>query len=322
MNTSYCTREDLTFIKSDIGNYDNKAVIQSWKAHSTNLYKSANVGQYVEMLYRDGFELGTAQSQQSDVDADGEWFYSETEDLLWLFSTTSPVTVNTVEIGRDVKTMQEESIKRASDFLRAYINKPIMARSGTGQADATGDTYEEIINRCTSILAVAYLVRGANTELADYYEQQVVNTETGQGYADRIKRGEIKLWNEAQERMGEGVVSVITTNSNTTGSIVDTRGYATCSYDNIKVIITSGGTFTAGTESTVTVSSYVKNENGLQMQLHATDEKVDGSYVAIGHGLSVRFSPGIYTTNDAWAVEAIGDFVTSGKVKNAQALRG
>lgn len=322
MTTSYCTREDLTFVKSDIGNYDGKAVIQGWVEHSSNLYKTANVGQYIEMLYRDGIELGSAQSQQSDVNADGEWYYSETEDLLWLYSTTSPATVSNIEVGRDVKTYQEEAIKRASDFLRAYINKPIMARTGTGQADATGDTYEEIINRCTSILAVAYLVRGANTELADYYEQQVVNTETGQGYADRIKRGEVKLWNEAQERMGEGVVSVITTDSNTTGSIVDTRGYATCSYDNIKVIITQGGTFTAGTISPVTVSSFVKNSDGLQMQKFATDQKVDGSYIAIGHGLSVRFSPGIYVTNDAWAVEAIGDFVTSGQVKNAQAYRG
>lgn len=322
MNSSYCSREDLTFIKADIGNYDGKAVIQNWVAHSGNLWKSANVGQYVEMVFRDGLELGSAQSQQSDVDADGEWFFSETDDILWLFSTTSPATVNNIEIGRDAKTYQEESIKRASDFLRSYINKPVMARTGTGQADATGDTYEEIINRCTSILAVSYLIRGVDTQLADYYEQQVVNTETGQGYADRIKRGEIKLWNEAQERMGEGVVSVILNDSNTTGSIVDTRGYATCSYDNIKVIITQGGTFTAGTESPVTVSSYIKNSSGLQMQLHATNEKVDGGYVGIGHGLSVRFSPGIYVTNDAWSVEAIGDFVSSGSVKNAQAVRG
>ena len=197
-----------------------------------------------------------------------------------------------------------------------------MPRTGVGQADATGDSYEEIINRCTAILAVAYLVRSANTELADYYEQQVVNTETGQGYADRIKRGDIKLWNEAQERMGEGVVSVISTDSNTTGSIVDTRGYATCNYDKIKVIVTQGGTFTAGVSSPVKISSYVKNSEGLQMQLYATDEVVDGSYVAIGHGLQVRFSPGIYVQNDAWAVEAIGDFVTSGQVKNAQAYRG
>ena len=322
MNTSYCTREDLTFVKADIGNYDGKAVVKNWVTHSTNLYKSASVGQYIEMVYRDGIELGSAQSQQSDVTSDGEWYYSETEDILWLYSNTSPATVSNVEIGRDVKNYQEEAIKRASDFIRAYINKPIMARTGTGQADATGDTYEEIINRITSILAVSYLIRGVDTALADYYEMQVVNKETGQGYADRIKRGEIKLWNEAQERMGEGVVSVITNDSNTTGSIVDTRGYATTSYDNIKVTIATGGTFTAGTESPVRVNSFVKSDSGLQLLKYASNEILDGSYIPIGHGLSVRFSPGIYVAGDSWSVEAIGDFVTSGSIKNAQAVRG
>tara|TARA_Y100000593_G_scaffold34353_1_gene67423 strand:+ start:3143 stop:4111 length:969 start_codon:yes stop_codon:yes gene_type:complete len=321
MTNSYCTREDLTFVKADIGNYDGKALIQSWVAHSGDLWKSANVGQYVEMVYRDGLELGSAQSSQGAVDSDGEWYYDEGADILWLYTTTSPATVNNIEIGRDVSTYQNEAIKRASDYLRAYINKPIMPRTGTGQADATGDTYEEIINRSTSILAVSYLIRGVDTELADYYEQRVVNTETGQGYADRIKRGEIKLWNEAQERMGEGVVSVITNDSNTTGAIVDTRGYATCSYDNIKVSIATGGTFTAGTSSPVRVDSYVSNSEGLQMQKHTTNATMDGSYIAIGHGLSVRFSPGIYVAGDSWSIEAIGDFVTSGSVKNAQAVR-
>ena len=322
MTVSYCTREDLTFVKADIGNYDGKAIVKNWIAHSGDLWKSPAIGQYVEMVYRDGIELGSAQSAVGDLNTDGEWYFSETDDILWLYSNTSPSTVSNVEIGRDAKTYQEEAIKRASDFLRAYINKPIMPRTGTNQADATGDTYEEIINRCASILAVSYLIRGVDTALADYYEMQVVNKETGQGYADRIKRGEIKLWNEAQERMGEGVVSTITTDNSTTGAIVDTRGYATTAYDNIKVIIATGGTFVAGTESPVRVNSFVKSDSGLQLLKYASNEIMDGSYIAIGHGLSVRFSPGIYVAGDTWNVEAVGDFVTSGSIKNAQAIRG
>jgi len=321
MNASYCNREDLVFAKADIGQYDRKAVIQNWVTDSGELRKSSNVGQKVSMVYRDGLELGDAQSQKSDVDTDGEWYYDEDADLLWLQSQGNPATNHTIEVGIDVKTLQNEAIARASDFIRAYVNKPILPRKGTNQADATGDTYEEIITRSCALLSVSYLVRPHSAEMGDYFESQVIDKETGMGYLDRVKRGEVKLWNEAQERMGQGVVTTISQNSNSTGSIVDTRGQATVPYDNIKVIVTTGGTFALGSASSVKIDSYVSDSTGLQTVKSASSETVDGSYVNIGRGISVRFSAGVYTANDEWSVEVNGDFVTSGAIKNAQAYR-
>ena len=182
-------------------------------------------------------------------------------------------------------------------------------------------TYEEIITRSCAILAVSYLIKPHDRDLSDYYEKQVVDKETGMGFLDRIKRGEIKLWNEASERMGEGIVSVISQNTNSTGSIVDTRGQANVAYDNIKVIVTTGGTFALGTASPVRIDSYVSDDTGLQMLKQASNEKVDGSYIAIGRGISVRFSAGVYTADDTWSVEVNGEFVTSGAIKSAQAYR-
>ena len=321
MNVMYCNREDLVFVKADIGQYDRKAVIQNWVTSSGIIRKSSNVGQAVSMVYRDGLELGSAQASSGAVDSDGEWFYDNDADLLWLASTQNPTTNHTTEVGIDVKTLQEESIKRASDFIRAYINKPILPRKGTNQADATGDTYEEIITRCCAMLAVAYLVRGRDRELADYYESQVIDKIAGQGYLDKLKRGDVKLWNEAQERMGEGVVSIRVQDSNSTGSIVDTRGQANVPYDNIKVVITTGGTFAPGSASPVRFDSYISDSTGMQTLKFASNDIVDGSYSGIGRGISIRFSPGIYTTNDEWSVEVNGDFVTSGAIKSAQAFR-
>jgi len=321
MTNTYCTRTDLTFIKSDIGNYDNKAIVQNWVLNSGSIYKSANVGQAVSMVYRDGLELGSPQLSSS-LTSDGEWYYDESADILWLYSTLTPKTSHVIEIGRDVKTLQEESIKRASDFIRAYVNKAIMPRKGTDQADATGGDYEEIISRSCAILSVSYLISTVNPEMGDYYAKQVIDTETGMGYLDRIKRGEIKLWNEATERMGEGVVAVISQDATSTGAIVDTRGQANVPFDNILVKVDTGGTFEVGSSSTVTVNSYISNADGLQTQLFASGEKMDGSYLNIGRGISVRFSPGVYVSGDSWGVEAIGDFVTSGSIKNAQAYRG
>jgi len=321
MNTSYCDREDLVFAKADIGQYDRKSVIQSFVTYSGIVRRSANVGQAVSMVYRDGLELGDAQANSGAVDSDGEWYYDENADLLWLASTQNPVTNHTIEIGIDIKTLQNEAIARASDFIRAYVNKPILPRKGTNQTDATADTYEEIITRSCAFLAVSYLVSPRSREQGDYYESRVINPETGMGYLDRVKRGEIKLWNEAQERMGQGVVTTIVQDSSSTGSIVDTRGQATVPYDNIKVIVTTGGTFAVGTSSPVIVDSYISDSTGLQTTKFASSETVDGSYVSIGRGISVRFSAGVYTVADTWNVEVNGDFVTSGAIKNAQAYR-
>ena len=321
MNATYCNRADLTFIKADIGQYDGKMSVQNWFTSSGSLRKSANIGQAVSMLYRDGIELGSAQSSSGDVDADGEWYYDEDNDILWLHSTANPTTTHHIEVGVDVVTLQNEAIKRASDFIRSYVNKPILPRMGTGVADATGDTYEEIITRSTALLAVSYLIRNSNADLADDYEFKVCNPETGTGYLDRVKRGEIKLWNEASERMGAGVVTIASQNGNSTGTIVDTRGQANIAYDNIKVIITTGGTFAVGSASSVVFDSYVSDSTGLQTTKSASAETVDGSYVSIGRGISARFSPGVYTAGDTWNVEVNGQFVESGAIKSAQAYR-
>ena len=194
MNVSYCDREDLVFVKADIGQYDRKSAIQSWVTSAGIVRKSANVGQAVSMVYRDGLELGSAQANSGAVDADGEWYYDDGNDILWLASTENPTTNHVTEIGTEVQTLQNEAIKRASDFIRAYVNKSILPRKGVNQTDATGDTYEEIITRSCAILAVSYLLRPQDRELADYYEKRVIDNETGMGFLDRVKRGEIKEW--------------------------------------------------------------------------------------------------------------------------------
>ena len=254
------------------------------------------------------------------LDQSNEWIYDAYTDALFMYSSTDPETTMNVESGTDFKTMQNEAIKRASDFIRAYINKPILPRKGTKSADATGDTYEEIITRSTAYLSVSYLLRGEDDEEADYYEAKALNPEKT-GWLDMVKSGDIKLWNEPTERLGSGVVSIISQDASSTGAIIDTKGYATCEYDLILVKITTGGTFVSGTTSPVQYSSYVSNAEGLQMQLSAENETVDGSHQSIGRGISVRFSEGVYVADDSFSVEVNGEWITTGSIKNAQAYR-
>ena len=273
----------------------------------------------------------TSQKQQSSgkdvyigsgllLDQANEWTYDPDTDSIFLYSATNPETTMNIESGVDFKTMQNEAIKRASDFIRAYINKPVLPRKGTKSADATGDTYEEIITRSTAYLSVSYLLRGENDEEADYYESKALNPEKT-GWLDMVKSGDIKLWNEPSERLGSGVVSIVSQDSSSTGAIIDTKGYATCEYDLILVKITNGGTFASTVSSPVKFSSYVSNANGLQNQIVAEDELIDGTFQSIGRGISVRWSEGVYVTNDKFSVEVNGEWITSGSIKNAQAYR-
>ena len=325
-SVKFASRSDLSFYKPDIGQYDRKATVQNWVTVSGIVRKSANVGQPISVLYRDGEELGSAQSSAGAVDTDGEWHYDLDTDLLTLASSNNPAVACVIEVGLDVKTAQDLAISKASDFIRAYIDKPITPRKGTHQADASGHTYEEIIQRATCLLAISYLLRGIDDEQSDYYESKVYDIETGEGIADRIKKGCISLWNESKERLADGVVSENSVSG--TGTIVDTKGHCNVDYDLILVKVVSSGTktFTLGSESEVKIDSYISNDSGMQMQKYASNETVDGSYIPIGRGISVRFSEGTYiesadNVTNTWHIECNGQFVESGEVKNAQAWR-
>lgn len=322
---------DTTLTLESSGGADNDIVVGQFIRLTTSGEKMLIIAESGDDLTVVRGLFGTSQTQQSagaDVyvggglllDQANEWTYDPDTDSIFLYSTTNPETTMNIESGVDFKTMQNEAIKRASDFIRAYINKPILPRKGTKSADATGDTYEEIITRSTAYLSVSYLLRGENDEEADYYESKALNPEKT-GWLDMVKSGDIKLWNEPTERLGSGVVSIVSQDTSSTGAIIDTKGYASVQYDLILVKITTGGTFVSETSSPVKFSSYVSNENGLQMQISAENETVDGTFQSIGRGISVRFSEGVYVADDSFSVEVNGEWITTGSIKNAQAYR-
>ena len=75
----------------------------------------------------------------------------------------------------------------------------------------------------------------------------------------------------------------------------------------IKIIITAGGTITAGSENTsVKYSTYVGNDKGLKNQLDTNQEVIDCYWQPAGHNMWIRFSPGVYTTSDEWELEVSG----------------
>jgi len=307
---SYCNiTSDLLFIDPNLSEYDGKKVLASnWLSSGvSHLFYLYNTGDCSGQVYRDGKELTSTTSQPSSND---EYRYNASTDLLEYYSSGgSANTLNSsvFESSRDWVELKTEAVKRASDFIRSALPFPIYPNKGVGTQDAVGNDYPEIIVRSTAIMAVESLVRPYDVEKADTIRSQAMNDE-GTGYLDMLRKGEMTLYSSEGESKHKGILRIVSVNSNTTGSIVDVRGRSTYPWDIIKIKISNGGTITAGTaNTTVKFDSLVGNENGLKLEPMATDEIIDCYWQLVGHDMYIRFSPGVYATNDEWELEVSGE---------------
>ena len=298
---------DLAFIEPNIAEYDGKRVLASnfTTTDTSNLYQLNNTG-FIDQLYKDGVEM---TSVTDTPNADNEYNYSASTDSVQFFLASSSVSAlnsSVFEASQDWATLKTEAVNRASDFVRSYLPFPIYPNKGVGTADATGSDFPEIIVRSTAIMAVESLVRPYDFERAEQIKSQAMNDEET-GFLDRLRKGEITLYQSEDESKYRGILRPVSINANTTGGIVDIKGKSSYPWDVIKIIITNGGTFTAGVENTtVKFSSFVGNENGLKLEQMAINEIIDGYWQLVGHNMYVRFSPGLYTTSDEWELEVSG----------------
>ena len=241
--------------------------------------------------------------------ADFEYKYFSSSDSVQFFLASSSVSAlnsSVFEASQDWATLKTEAVNRATSFVISYLPFPIYPNKGVGTADATGSDFPEIIVRSTAIMAVESLVRPYDFERAEQIKSQAINDEET-GFLDRLRKGEITLYQSEDESKYRGILRPVSINANTTGGIVDIKGKSTYPWDLIKIIITNGGTFTAGVENTtVKFSSFVGNENGLKLEQMASDEIIDGYWQLVGHNMYVRFSPGLYHT-DEWELEVSGE---------------
>tara|TARA_Y100001938_G_C8068116_1_gene421495 strand:+ start:831 stop:1817 length:987 start_codon:yes stop_codon:yes gene_type:complete len=322
---TYCTIDDMQLVAPFVFDFDRKRTITNWINHSssgsTEIFKAGSVGKF-SVLFENDVEQ-TSVSSLSDIDADGKFFFDEDADLVYYRPTSdnNPNYDVVISIGRDNKTLFEEFIKRSSDFIRSYINKPVYKNKGVGTSDSLGRDYPEVIVRSTALLASSMAVLPYDEELGLRLQNQVYNLEAGTGLLDLIRKGIISLDQDEDGR--DKIVKEVAINTNTTGAIVDTFGFPTVAFDRIKVIISEGGTFAAGSTSTVKFNTFVGNDNGLKIDQVAISEVVDGSFQSIGHGIFVRFSTGVYNTNDEWEVEVSGlEHTSGGGIENIQLDRG
>tara|TARA_A100000172_G_C3042442_1_gene111031 strand:- start:1618 stop:2655 length:1038 start_codon:yes stop_codon:yes gene_type:complete len=319
--------DDLQIVLPTLNSYNVRRPVEGFIQSSGIIFTVGGVG-YVEMLFRDGKELGSAQSSASDVTSDGQYFYAEDTDLLTVASSLDPSTEHFFEAGLDWKSTRTSAVNRSSMFVREYINKPIRRIYGEEGSESVGN-YQDIIVRATSHLAVASIVRPYDFEKAQQIEGVAYNEETNTGLLNLIKKGEIPLWDETTARKRNGIVKKISVNASSTGGIADIlvpEGTPYVDWDRIKVIIKddgnsgSGANLVSGSVSTIKYSVFTKNDDGIKIDETVKDEPINGQYQELAYGTYIRWSIGgtssatssKYYTNDEWEIEYDGQPIESG----------
>tara|TARA_R100001015_G_C4591844_1_gene147306 strand:- start:29 stop:1003 length:975 start_codon:yes stop_codon:yes gene_type:complete len=319
---AFCnTTTDLQAIVSDIDRYDRKRVLMSnfITTDTTNLYQLMNTG-HIEQLYRDGIEM-TAVTDSPN--ADNEYNYSSTTDSFQFFLSSSSVNAlnsSVFEAGEDWNTLKTKVTKEQADHMRSYLNRPIYKRGNSNYQGASDRSYDFIVIRCNAILACADLVRSQDPEKADELEERVLGDE---GLLTKLKRRDYVMWNETSFRSESGVIREISVNGSTTGYIEDLKMYGPPStdYDEVRVVISTAGTFSPGTASTVKYDVFTKNDTGLRRHKSVDAEVMNGDYQDLAYGALIRFQAGVYTLNDEWSITFQSDEVQVGSVRSGQIYR-
>ncbi len=319
---AFCnTTTDLQACVSDIDRYDRKRVLMSnfITTDTSNLYQLLNTG-HVEQLYRDGIEM-TAVTDTPN--ADNEYNYSTTTDSFQFFLSSSSVNAlnsSVFEAGEDWNTLKTRVTKEQADHIRSFLNRPIYKRGNSNYQGAADRPYDFIVIRCNALLACADLVRSQDPEKADELEERVLGEE---GLLTKLKKRDYVMWNETSFRSESGVIREISVNGSTTGYIEDVKliGPPSTDYDEVRVVISTAGTFSPGSASTVKYDVYTKNDTGLRRHKSVDAEVMNGDYQSLAYGALIRFQAGVYTVNDEWSVTFQSDEVQMGTVRSGQIYR-
>ena len=322
--SAFCNNTtDLQSVVSDIDKYDRKRVLMTnfVASGTSNLYYLHNAG-YVDQLYMDGAE----QTKVSDTpNAMNEYEYDSNSDRLQVYiggSSASDMNTRVFESGQDWSGLKTTVCKEQADLMRSYLDRPIYKRANTTYQGASERNYDFIVVRINAILACADLVRSHDPEKAEEIESMATNPD-GTGLLDKLKRREYVMSNETSFASEKGVIQEISLNGSTTGYIEDImlHGPPNVDYDEVRVVISTGGTFALGTSSPVKYDVYVKNSNGIRMQKVVDAEQVNGDYQSLAYGARIRFQAGVYVADDEWSIIFQSDELPVVTIKSGQIYR-
>ena len=323
---SYCNiTTDLQAI-ADVSVFDRKRVLPNNFVDSgtSGLYYLHNSG-FVSQLYMDGAE----QTYVSDTpNAMNEWTYQAASDRLDVYiggSSVADMNSRNWEESEDWATLKQKAVDESADEIRSFLARPIYPIKNSVYQGAAERNYDFILVRINAILAVSNLALRSDPDRAAEIRSLAINDETGQGLLDKLRRKEYALWNETTSKTENGIVQVVTQNANSTGTIQDIKmnGPVGTTYDEVRVVISTGGTVEATFNATPTVKfdTYVKNADGLKRNKVIEDEIITAAYQPFVYNTRIAFGIGTYTTGDEFSVTFRSSETNIGSVKSGQIYR-
>ena len=320
--TAFCNNTtDLQAVVSDIDKFDRKRVLPSnwFTTDTSNLFQLAGTGD-ISQLFVDSIE---ASMVTDSPNADNEANYSASSDSVQYYLASSSVSAlnsKVFEGGQDWDGLKTTVCKEQADRMRSYLDRPIYKRGNANYQGASNRDYDFIVIRINAILACADLIRSYDPERAEMIEEMALGED---GMLTKLKRKEYVMWNETSFRSEAGIISEISINGSSTGYIEDVKmhGPPATDYDEVRVVISTAGTFAPGTTSGVKYDVIVKDTTGLRMLKVVDGETMNGDYQSLAYGAMVRFQAGVYTLNDEWSVTFQSDGIPIGSVKSGQIYR-
>ena len=301
---SYCEDRDLLDVFPHLASTDLKVRLYNFQTTGTsNLYLARNTG-LVSQLYADGEDLGDAEANSGVVDANGEWYYDSNLDTVYYFDSATAPNDRIMESGDDWATIKTRFRRKASRLIESHLDNRL---SREVLKDREGN-YPEIIVHATALQTVLLLLKAHNPtdDIIPNLQEELSEI------LDGLKSGSIVLPAGISSDSSKGVIREVSVNSGSDLRPVELKGnYNQYGYDNIKVVVDSGGII-----GTSTYSVYVKDNDKLKTDQVVTSEKISGDYDLICSGLYMRWSgddviTATTTTNDEYEIEVHSSSINS-----------
>ena len=311
MAQPYISWSDVRSVLANVDAYDSKIALPEHDFVASTQDTLDDCG-YIGRLYRDGVDLGAAESTAVAVDADGEWFYDSATDKLYTFNTNDPDTYIWEAAPDTLANLQALYMNKGAEMLESVLDNRFPRPLPKSQRAYSGGDYEApVVNTCALFAArEAILATDPGSPDLIRIENQLWN-EAGTGIVDMIRAGTFKFGFETTESDKEGEITEGTINAATTGYPIETFGESTVSFARVKVSIGTGGTITYGTANAAVTYSVIGGDG----EAIVTNELVDITQIQpVGNGVSVSWAPGVYTANDFWYIDMRQHSTTSGPI--------
>jgi hypothetical protein len=296
---AYCTNRDLKDVYPSIDEFDTKTALYGFVVDSGSRYKAHNVG-LVTQLFANGKNLGAVQSDVSSVDANDEWYYDDTNDIVYYYNSATNPNDMLIESGDDWDTLRTRYISNAEKYLDSRLDGKLPRK----QFKDKDGNYDYSIVRTTALIACYFLIRASDP-----------TSEIGNALFEEAERnilslndGSTKLSWQVSGDSSKGVIRQVSVSGAV--NLVDTRGHYFDVYDRVGVKIT-----TAGALGTAKYSVWQKDADNLGAERMNNGETADysdtinGQYQPLANDVYVRFAgdtADTATLNDKWEIEFFG----------------